>query len=679
MAMTSSDFEKQRIELQSRAQKAEDTLASVRRSYEDVRKLLDERSREITDLKESRAQPSTQESELLKQNSILHQRNEELLQARSASERRTKDTVTQLEARTAEKTLLQTRHDALTLESENLQRELKESRLYVARLHDDIEQEKEHCAEGERALRSEREIGKTNSSTEIARLQTLLESERSYFKSQSSSWTAATKQLQSQKEGLELEVHGLKTRATSVEDAAHVHTKEWAAQRKAADADTQKHHNERVDLLRRISRLESELADKVCALDEIRSRLLKAEDQMAGNERQKNTAKEKLQALEDEVEVLQSALEEGSDQAQAEIAKHRQEAENERLQLLSYEREVARMDASREAAQSEVRMLKRDLEAEGKCREQLTHQLSEMKNRILHLEEVRAGTRKTDPETVLEHNNDVQDRQRQPSNLESTHRNTGLKTHRKDPEFERLDGKESDQMKMSYSRLEQKLQALQGECSGHQTARKESEKTIRELETRARDLEKDLRFFQASKAAEGLETNERRDLHETIKSAKLEAEDLQCKMKGSEMRIASCLKREHSLRSQIKQLRVERDEHHHKSTALVAELDALQGRYEGKLDEVIAQQRRFEEERRAMAKQARVSDAQALVGHNGIRTETSRRGVADENKKHAAETRELTKQIEFMKARFRREQNFRNALAYEKSFLLMQIDMFQAW
>ena len=683
MALSSSNFEKQKTELERRAQTAEDNQASIKRSYDDVRKSLDDRSREVASLtrvlEELKGQSSSQESELFKQNSILHGRNEELLQSQTASEKRIKDTLAQLEARTVEKNILQTRHDALTLESESLQRELEESRLHVAKLHHDIEQERERCAEDERALKGEKGVQEASSSAEIARLQTLLESERSYSKSQGDSWTAATKQLQYQKEALEQEVRGLKVRAASVEDAVSIHTRELADRRKVADAGTNGYHEEREDLQRRINRLEGELADKICALDDLRPRLSKSEDQVAGNERRESATKAKLQALEDEVEVLQNALEENSDQALARITEHRQEAENDRIQLLSCKQELARMDASREAAQSEVRTLKRDLEAEKESREQLTHQLSEIKSRMLHLEGMRAETQKSDSKTVFERDIGSRDTEKHSSVPKSTSRQTDLERQQKEPKFERLDGNEPGQTILSYRRLERKIQTLERECGEHQLAQKESEKTIQELEARACGLEKDLRISQASKAGDGFDTIERRDLHETIKSAKLEAEDLQYKLTSCEARIASCSKREHSLRSQLKQLRVERDEHRHKTAALVAELDALQGRYEEKLDEVIVQQRRFEGERRAMTKQARVSDSEGFVGRDGARMKISCHQALDENERHVAETRELMKQIEFMKARFIREQNFRSALAYEKSFLLMQIDMFQAW
>ena len=680
MAVTSLDFEKQKTDLQKRAEKAEDNQASVRRSYEDVRKSLDDRSREIASLnrmlEELKGQSLSQESELLKQNSILHGRNEELLQAQTAGERRIKDVVAQLEARTVEKNLLQTRHDALTLESESLQRELEESRLHAAKLHYDMKQERERYAEDERALKDEKEVHRASSSREIARLQTLLDSERSYFKSQGDSWTAATKQLHTQKEALEQELHGLKVRATSVEDAGSMNARELAERREIADAGTNRYHEEREDLRRRIRQLEGELADKVCALDELRPKLSKSEDQIAGSERREIAAKAKLQALEDEVEVLQNALEENSHQALGKITKHRQEAENDHLQLLSYKQELARMDASREAAQSEVRILKQDLEAEKESRERSTHQLSEMGSRMLHLEGMRAEIRESDSKTVFETNAGTRDTERHSSGLKSTSRQTDLEGHQTKPKFERLDGNESGHTSVSYRQLERKIQTLERECSEHQVAQKESDKTIQELKARARGLEKDLHISQASKSGDGFE---RRDLHKTIKSAKLEAEDLQCKLTSCEARIASCSKREHSLRSQLQQLRVERDEHRHKSTALVAELDALQGRYEEKLDEVIAQQKCFEKERRAMSKRARVSDFEGFVGRDGARPEMSSHGAVDEEKRHATEIRELTKQIEFMRARFIREQNFRNALAYEKSFLLMQIDMFKAW
>ena len=630
MAATCSSLHKLKIELESRTKTIQQNQTRTGESHEALQTSLEDKSQEIASLnralKVSTDEASARESDLLNQVCLLRQRNEESLKARTAVEQKFNNTLAQLESKSDEKTLLQTRHDALTHESESLQRELADSRSQITRQQDEIKQERQHAAENERILRNESNDDKANISAEIARLQTLLDSERDYFKSQRESWDARSKEMRSQKLELERRLDRLKRDVEKAQSDSRGQATQYSDLQKAMDNGKEHLEREKEQLTRRINLLEAELADKERELDEIRPKLSKSKKGLAGTANEQDAAQERLQALEDEVEILQSALEEKSEQME-EVAKYRQEAEDQRLQLLSFKQEAAISDANRGTADIELRYLKESLRTEQGRRNQLSLQLSEMKTQLRHVKKT----------------------QLQP---------------------ERSDRKVVDQLELTRSQLEQKISDLEVKCTKHRENDRESETNVRKLKARIHSLEKDLRNFQISKATDRPTSSERKDLHEMVKSAKLEAEDLQWKLRDYEARTSSGLKREQGLRSQLQQLRLERDEHQHKSAILVEELEALQGRYEDKLDEVISQQRHFEEERRQLCKQA-----------SAVNPPSSRVHAAGHapDQKHAVDLKDLARQIGYLKARYRREQNFRGALAYEKGFLLMQIEMFKAW
>jgi hypothetical protein len=119
-----------------------------------------------------------------------------------------------------------------------------------------------------------------------------------------------------------------------------------------------------------------------------------------------------------------------------------------------------------------------------------------------------------------------------------------------------------------------------------------------------------------------------------------------------------------------------------KSTALSTELEKLQRRYERKIDEVAAQQQGWAEERRAIVSRVRfpntsLSSLPANGDSSALRTLESE--MQEKEKRHQSELKGLAKQIQCIKAKCMREARFRADLAHEKSFLLLQIEMFQAW
>jgi chromosome segregation ATPase len=196
-----------------------------------------------------------------------------------------------------------------------------------------------------------------------------------------------------------------------------------------------------------------------------------------------------------------------------------------------------------------------------------------------------------------------------------------------------------------------------------------TEKIVARLRSRIDRLEKELH-------AERLKTNEdrtmaleRRDLHEMLRDSQIRAEELELELKSRDETIAKITATETELRRQLKQVREERAAQRDraaKSTQQVHELQLkLRQTREACAEEVnrLSHGVRFPN--------ASVSE---LRGNDTLVREAEER-----EKRHVKELRGLTMQIEWLRARCRREESLRNDAAFAKRFMLLQVELFSAW
>ena len=198
--------------------------------------------------------------------------------------------------------------------------------------------------------------------------------------------------------------------------------------------------------------------------------------------------------------------------------------------------------------------------------------------------------------------------------------------------------------------------------------------TIARLRTRISSLEKELHAHRQATTADNTIVEERKDLHEMLKDAKLTAEDLQVQITARESQLTASTSREKDLRAQLKRIREERTQHAQTATALSTELENLQSRYERAVNNLSRQQRKWEEERKALTSRVRFANTSMSTVH------------ADDNiqhtelvKQHNAELWGLAKQIHWLRVKCEREESFRWGLVFEKKYMQKQIRMFELW
>lgn len=250
-----------------------------------------------------------------------------------------------------------------------------------------------------------------------------------------------------------------------------------------------------------------------------------------------------------------------------------------------------------------------------------------------------------------------------------------LKTlQRRLAESERQVQSNLDAYEQQREQLEAELSATHNEQDTISARNTTAFQTISRLRTRISSLENDVRSQRQATTADITIAEERKDLHEMLKDAKLTAEDLQVQINSRESQLASASGREKDLRAQLKRIREERTLQTQRATALSTELENVQSRYERAVDNLTRQQQNWDEERKAMASRVRFANTSVSSLHAN-----DHQNLDVMQKKHTGELKGLAKQIQWLRAKCTREEGFRSGLVYEKKFLLKQIEMFEAW
>jgi len=409
------------------------------------------------------------------------------------------------------------------------------------------------------------------------------------------------------------------------------------------------------DEIKRASSEEARLSEDVADLQQ------KLTNNSGSRNRELTGAKEKVQHLGLRVEELENLLKyDQNGEAAAELSLIQKD-------LTQVQRKEAEY-LQREVAQKEV---VRDLKQKVSHLERHSHELEIARLTVDSPKSSIGGSaRKSE---VVEMQRQLTDAHQQLREARAKSKDDLKALQRRLAESERLVQTNLDDHEQQREQLEAELSATRNEQESLLNKNNTATQTITRLRTRISSLEKDIHTHRQASTAENTIAEERKDLHDMLKDAKLTAEDLQVQVTARESQLTASSTREKDLRAQLKRVREERTLQTQKSTALTTELDSLQTRYERAVDNLSRQQRNWEDERKAMASKVRFANTSMSELHQ------DQNQNMDLVKKHASELRGLAKQIQWLRAKYAREQGFRSGLVYEKKFLLMQIEMFEAW
>lgn len=761
-------------QIEEKANKLEDELTSLREEYVKLQSQSENQGREIKRLRDA-VQQAHQDSEVREQklkdvNELL--RNERDIASRKAgsSADQVQATIKDLQRKTEERDLLQTRHDALTTESQSLQTDLSKCNSELTQAQHALQKERQHSVENELALRNEAKEKVESFSRAMDNLERDLEDERSNSAINEERWKDQKRDLQLQKDKAEQKAQGLQRTVDKLQESEGTLSGREMKLQEALESEKERHLGEEGLWDRQIRELQENLDDKRQTLDETRSEVLRLTEQLRLGIREQAASEEKIQALEDEVDVLQIGLDEEAQRARQDIDAARQDAGVLQTKLHAVKQELLHVEAAHANARAEIEKSQGDARAGHRTTEQLESQLRDLERQIQGMGEEKQDLRSqvTRSETIIERLRDaaasvdaegselailrrdvsslrskenehiqrdtaqrdsIRELKRQIADLErqihetevfklaadspkssvggsarktelnelrcqladAHHQMKELRSKMKDAdrESQRQIAKSEERLQrqieifeeQSYQ-SEQQINGLEAQKTEQQAQTSAAEKTVSRLRLRIEALEKDLHSARMNQTDDRTIAEERKDLHEMLKDAKLEAEDLQLQVADAESRIQAASLREKDLRTQVKRVRQERTLQTQKSGALSTELDSLQLRYEQKVDEMAHQQQLWEEERRSIVSRVRFPNMSVSSVHAGMDSaalEKLEAEVQKKEKRHLGELKGMTKQIQWLRAKCKREEGFRSGLAYEKKFLLLQIEMFEAW
>ena len=864
-------------QLEDKANKLQDDLHSLREKHADLEERFGDQSREARKLQEQihevKEDADVRDQRLKNQNELLRHDYETAKKKCETLASQTQQAARDFQTKSEEKDLLHSRHDALTSESQALQKDLTKAQNKVQQLEESLNSERQYAQDNDRQLRSEAKAEIDLLSERIDGLNREIEDRESQHRADKDLWESKRRNLLTQKEKAEEQAAGLQRTINNLQEVEGTLSGREAKLQKALESEKQRHEDEEALLGRQVNALDAEINDKRRELEGLRSDLSQMKEDLRISQRERVGLEEKAQALEDEVDVLQGSLDEEAEKAEDEINALKHEADVLRSELagaredlsdarrgksevaeglekklsdslLSAEEQLRQIRSEKQLLQDKLSELNLEMhnlhtssaETEAE-RDEIKSQLVQMQNQVdetyrldqekldlrtskLRLEnelgrlrEERKGlleqnaaterqldeeiTKATSEEARL--SRDVADLQRKLA-MASGSRDRDLAVSRQQvqrlesrveelenqsprnrneeaaaelnlahKDLSRAQKKETEYLQREATQkdvvrdLKQKVTHLERQCHELEVARltvdspkssvggsaRKSEivelqhqltdahqqmkdfrrkskddlkslqhrladaerlvetnlddheqqrelleaelasirnergtllakndtttQTITRLRTRISSLEKDVHTHRQATTADNTIAEERRDLHDMLKDAKLTAEDLQVQITARESQLAASSTREKDLRAQLKRVREERTLQTQKSAALSTELDNLQTRYENAVDNLSRQQHKWESERKAMASKVRFANTSISELHQDSNQNK------DLVKRHAGELKGLAKQIQWLRAKCAREQGFRSGLVYEKKFLLMQIEMFEAW
>ena len=455
---------------------------------------------------------------------------------------------------------------------------------------------------------------------------------------------------------------------------------------------------EKLDLKKAKLRLEVE----VSRLREERDALLEKNEALEkdmGEEIQRSSVEE-ARLTSEIAELKRKINSNSSNNRERELASARDRIERLENQVQGFEERAAVVDFS-DPADAELSILRRDLSAarqkesdslqrESAQREavrELKHKLTRLERQLHEAELAKLGVdspkssiggsaRKTE---IAELRSQLSDAHQQLRDMRSKSRDAEKELRRKLGEAERENQANMASSEQEREQLEQEISSLRHDQESEQSKLTTAEKTVSRLRSRIQALESSLRDARNNTVGDRTMADERKDLHELLKDAKLEAEDLQLQISTRESNLKAAATREKELRNHLQRVRDERTQQQKKSSALLTELDALQSGYERAVENLSRQQKAWEMERKAMNSRVRFPNTSISENRDEKELQDLQLVVQEKEKRHASELHGMATQIQWLRWKMEREADFRNCLVFEKVYLTTQIKMFEAW
>ncbi|SPQ25852.1 7a0ea0a1-12f5-4c30-84f1-047378809f9d [Thermothielavioides terrestris] len=605
-----------------------------------------------------------------------------------------------LNLRTDEKALLQTRHDALTSESSSLQREISNLRKSVAELEESLEQERQHAVSIEREIRAQFQSEIERLNNEISDLQAECREKDNLYDNDSEKWEAQRHNLEAERDRAEERAAGLQRTIDKLRDAEGALSSKETKLQEALQSETERHQKEVAILSSQIDQLQQDLNSRQAMLEELRHELSAVKDELRQSQLDCASQREKAEALEDEVEILQAAFDEESEKARLELDRAH-DADLKTIRELErrvedYEAQLAALRASAQGGDgnSELSSLQRELSAARKKEiEQLKHDASQketiklLKRQIADLErqahEAALDRFVTSPSShggsaqkaeIAELRHRLSTANQSVHDLKRSLRDAERKASASARELQkRLDELEDEKVTLEQA-LEDARTAAEEAAAAHEEAlnkyKKKLEKYKRERDELAAALRDQRNNHSANSSVSEMTLEERRDLHQMLRESQVTADKLDRELREHREALEELMGIESSLRKKLERARSERAAYRASAEKLQKDFKKLQ----------IEKDKALAEAASAAAAAVATSEQGVLArasksGKGGADTDAIIRAAEAAEKRHEKEIRGMVMQMEWLKACWDRESRLRKDAAYAKQYLMMEVQI----
>lgn len=715
-------------QLEEKVGRLEDELDGLRQENDTLARELESKEQNEAHLEEQyqKAQQDMDDGESSLRRELQQARRErELVQQEYGKvSRQLHDALDDIQRHGDERNLLQTRHHTLTDESGGLQRELAQAQSRIRELQQSIEDERQHAMDSGHDVKAQYKEEIEQLQEEIESLHHEIEDKEGQFALEQDRWESSKRTLQMQKDRAEDQAAGFKRTIEKLEQVEHSLSGKEGKLQEVIDSEKMRHQNAENVLNRQAGELNNDLASKRQTIDEQRSELLSVKEELRIARREETALREKVQALEDEVVVLQSSLEEEQEYGRGQLQKGSSDQDGQLQKLISEKQKLRDQLANAHVELHDMRTTMSELEVE---RDELQNGLDQVQipaddttrfDREKH--ELRKGSLRLENE--LKRLKD--DKSALVEAKESLEKQLNS-------EIERATAEES-QLSVEIDRLQDKLQAVSGgrdrELSSAKTKAQRLERRVHELESLVEqqpmtenehsatnaDLSMLRHSLDEARKREKTLLQRETDQKSFVRSCKSRIADLEKELHDALMKkydtnspqsspsdklhlelrtLRRQLSDAHKTLKEVKTknrdleraaMREEdqRDIHEllKSSTLEVEALELKLAERDSKMNELKAQVRRIREERAFCVRKAESATSQVETlqnRYNQVMEKLSSKG--DNKSRHDKEILGLGKEIIWLRARLKREEKFRRDLAWSKGLMELGERVRVAW
>lgn len=346
----------------------------LRTKMREAKRERDATEREIQSLKSKyedlKGDLEQQHSETFKDNEDLREKMRETRREREASDRELQalrekhdDLRADFDAQKDQNNTLESRSETLKSEAAALQRETTQLKRTIGELEAGLARERQHALDIERDLREQYRAELDRLNDEVSDLQAEVRERDNLYDNDSDKWEAEKRTLESERSRAEERAAGLQRTIDRLREAEGSLSDKETRLQEAIQSETERHRNDEAILERQVRELQRALEERQAALTELRDEISGVRDELRQSHLDFQAQTERVGALEDEVEVLQAALDDGDTQGELERVRGECEDLKREMEKLRDAAEFARSstDASREASSGSLEKLRGQL------------------------------------------------------------------------------------------------------------------------------------------------------------------------------------------------------------------------------------------------------------------------------------------------------------------------------